>query len=75
MPVRLTFWELLLALSLIDKVPVLVPLALGLKVTEIVHCAPAASDVPQLLLWEKLPLTVMLLMLIAVVPVLDKVTD
>jgi len=74
-PVRLTLWALLVALSVTNKLPVLVPLAVGLKVMEIVHCAPAASDALQLLLWEKLPLTVILLMLMVVVPVLARVTD
>lgn len=57
-----------------DKLPVLVPLAVGLKVTEIVQRASAASDVPQLLLWEKLPLTATLLMLMAALLLLARVT-
>ncbi len=73
-PVRDTVWAPLRALSVIDKLPVLVPLAAGLKVTEIAHCASAASDVPQLLLCEKLPLTAMLPMLMDVLPVLASVT-
>ena len=56
-PVRLTVWPLLLALSVIDKAPVSVPVAEGVNVTEMVHCAPVAKDEPQLLLWEKSPLT------------------
>ena len=75
MPVRLTVWTLALALSLIDNAPVRVPLAAGVKVTEIEQFAPAAKDEPQLLVSVKFPLAVTLLMLIAVVPVFVKVTD
>jgi hypothetical protein len=42
-------------LSLIVIAPVLVPLAVGVKVTDIVHCAPDARLDPQLLLWAKSP--------------------
>ena len=74
-PVRLTVWALVLALSVMDSSPVRVPAAVGVKVTEIVHCPPTASEEPQLLVWEKSPLAAMPLMLTAAVPVLDKVTD
>ena len=40
-PVRLTVWALLLALSVIDKAPMSsVPAAEGVNVTEMVHVAP-----------------------------------
>ena len=42
------------------SVPVLVPAAPGLKVTEIVQFAPASSVVPQVLVSVKSPLVVML---------------
>jgi len=42
------------------KVPVLVPAAPGLKVTDMVQSAPASKVVPQVLVWEKSPLVVML---------------
>jgi hypothetical protein len=48
-PVRLTNWGLPLALSEIDKEAVRVPVAKGLKVTLIVQLAPAAIEVPQVL--------------------------
>ena len=49
--------------------PVLVPAAVGLKVTLRVQLAPAATLEPQVLVWEKSPLTVMLVMLRAALPV------
>jgi len=42
------------------RVPDLAPPALGLKVTEIVQLEPAETLVPQVLVWEKSPLSVML---------------
>ena len=42
------------------SVPVLVPAVPGLKVTEIVQFAPASKLVPQVLVWVKSPLVVML---------------
>src|SRR5436190_5986550 len=77
-PVRLTACGLPLALSVTLNVALLVPLAVGVKVTLIVHCAPAATDVPQLLVCPKSPLLApvmeMLLMLRLAVPVLERVT-
>jgi hypothetical protein len=46
-PVRLTVWGLPAALSLIDNVPVRVPLCVGLKVTLMVQFASAARLEPQ----------------------------
>ena len=54
------------------------PLAEGVKVTLIVQLAPAATELPQLLVWAKLlalvPETAMLVMLRAALPVLLSVT-
>jgi hypothetical protein len=74
-PVRLTLWALLLTLSVIDKMPVHVPLAVGVKVTAIEHRAPAPSDEPQVLLSEKPALIAMPVMLMAVLPVFATVID
>jgi hypothetical protein len=67
--VRLTVWVAGLALSVMVTTPVLVPAAVGLKVTLRVQLAPAATLEPQVLVWEKSPLTVMLVMLRAALPV------
>ena len=48
LPLRLTLWGLLGALSAIERVPVRVPDVAGVKVTLIVQCAPAATELPQL---------------------------
>ena len=58
-PVRLTVCGLVAALSLTVSVPVRVPPAFGVKVTLIEQVDPAASILPQLLLWPKSPLVVM----------------
>ncbi len=57
-PERLTVCGLPKALSLMVSVPVRVPVAVGVKVTVIEHTPPAARLLPQLLDWEKSPLTV-----------------
>jgi hypothetical protein len=54
--------------------PVLVPVAVGLKVTLRVQLALVARLAPQLLVWKKSPLTVMLVMLRVALPVLLRVT-
>jgi hypothetical protein len=59
-PVRLTDWVAGLALSVIVTAPVRVPAAVGLKVTLSVQLALAARLEPQVLVWEKSPLAVML---------------
>ncbi len=46
-PVRLTLCGLPAALSVIDTVPVRVPVAVGVNVTLIVQLAAAATDAPQ----------------------------
>jgi ABC-type sulfate transport system permease component len=56
------------------RVPVLVPVAVGLKVTLIVQEALTAKLEPQVLVWEKSPLTVMLVMVRVALPVLLRAT-
>jgi hypothetical protein len=56
------------------RLPVLVPPAIGLKVSEMVQLAPALTLVPQVLVWEKSPLAVMLEMASEALPVLVSVT-
>jgi hypothetical protein len=73
-PVKLTVWVAGLALSVTVKAPALAPVAVGLKVTLRVQLAPAAMLEPQVLVWEKSPLTVMLVTLRAALPVLLSVT-
>ena len=51
------------ALSAIDNVPVRVPICVGLNVTLIVQLARGATLEPQLCVWLKSPLAVMLVML------------
>ena len=48
-PVRLMVCGLFEPLSVIVTVPVWVPVAVGVKVTVIVHLAAAAKELPQLL--------------------------
>jgi hypothetical protein len=68
-------WVAGVALSLITMLPVWAPRAVGLKVMVIAQRAPAASEVPQVLVSAKLPLGTMLVMLRAVVVlVLRRVT-
>ena len=52
-PERLTVCGLPLALSVTVNAAVQRPLAEGLKVTLIVQLAPAATELPQLLVWAK----------------------
>jgi hypothetical protein len=73
-PARLTVWVAGVALSVLVKVPFLVPVAVGLKVTLMVQLALAATLEPQVLVWEKSPLTVMLEMLRDALLVLLSVT-
>jgi hypothetical protein len=76
-PARLTLWGLPVALSATLSVAVSAPLAEGVKVTLIVQAAPAATLVPQLLVWAKLtafvPEIARLVTLKAAVPELLKV--
>ncbi len=73
-PVSATVCGLPTALSVMVTAPVLVPLAVGLKVTLRVQLALAATLEPQVLLWEKSPLALMLVMLRVALPVLLSVT-
>jgi hypothetical protein len=73
-PLSATLCGLPKALSEMLMVPVLVPLATGLKVTEMVQLAPALTVVPQVLVSEKSPLVVIVRGVRAPVPVLDSVS-
>jgi hypothetical protein len=74
LPLRATVWGLLAALSVIVTTPVTVPVFVGLKVTEIAQFLPALTLVPQVLVWAKGPVVVMLVMVSVAVPVLLRVT-
>ena len=73
-PFRLTVWVAGLALSVMVTAPARVPVAFGLKVTLSVQLVLAATLEPQVLVWEKSPLTVMLVRLRAALPVFLSVT-
>ena len=73
-PVRLTVWVVGLTLSVIVKVPVRDPAAVGVNVTLMVQLALAATLEPQVLVWEKSPLAVALEMTRVALPVLLSVT-
>ena len=62
------------ALSVTERVPVLVPPAVGLKVTVIVQFAPAARAPPQLFVSEKSPLAAIVVIASEDWPVLESVT-
>jgi hypothetical protein len=62
------------ALSVIEIEPVGVPAAVGVKVTEMVQLAPAATLVPQVLVSAKLDEAAILLIVRVAVPVFFKVT-
>jgi hypothetical protein len=69
-----TLWVAGLALSVMVTAPVLVPVAVGLKVTLSVQLALAATVEPQVLVWEKSPLAVTLVILRVTLPVFLRVT-
>jgi hypothetical protein len=77
-PERLTDWGLPVALSVRARAAVRVPLAAAVKVTLMVQLAPAATELPQLLVCAKspglVPASAMLVMLNAELPVLFNVT-
>jgi hypothetical protein len=73
-PVRLTVCVAGLALSVMVTAPVLVPVAVGLKVTRRVQLAPAATLEPQVWVWEKSPLALMLVIVRLAFPVFLSVT-
>jgi hypothetical protein len=62
------------ALSLIDSVPVRVPVAVGVKVTDIVQFAPAARDVVQAVVFAKSPVIVILMPVSGALPSEYRVT-
>jgi hypothetical protein len=62
------------ALSETLRVPVLVPLAVGLKVTLMVQEAPTAKRAPHVWVWGKSPLAAILDMVRVTVPVFLRVT-
>ena len=73
-PMRLTVWVAGLALSVTVRVPLLVPAAVGLKVTLMVQEAPAATVEPQVLVWEKSPLVLIPETVSVALPMLVRVT-
>ena len=78
-PERLTDWGLPLALSVMAMAAARLPAAEGVKVTLSAQWDPAASELPQLLVWEKspalVPETATLVMLKGALPELVSVTD
>ena len=74
-PVRLTVCGLPEALSVMLKVPVRVPDAVGVNVTLIVQLAPAATEPPHVSVSAKSALAAILPVIVrAALPVLDSVT-
>ena len=73
-PVREMMCGLPVALSVMVMAPVLVPVAVGVKVTEMVQLAPAAMKTPQLVVCAKSPLGTMLVMSSDALPVFVSVT-
>jgi hypothetical protein len=73
-PLRLTVCVAGVALSVMVTAPVLVPAAVGLKVTLMVQLALVVTLEPQVLVWEKSPLAAMLVMLRVALPVFLSVT-
>jgi hypothetical protein len=76
-PERLTVWGLPLALSVMLTEAIRLPLAEGLKVTLIVQFPPAATELPQVLVWAKslalAPVITKLVMLNVALPLLVRV--
>ena len=76
-PVRLTVCILPAApfpLSVTVRVPVNAPVSVGVKLTSIVQLAPAARLDPQLFVWLKLAVIVMLLIVNVALPLFVNVT-
>ena len=73
-PLRVTVCGLPGALSVMVNVPGWLPVAVGVKVTLIVQFPPAATEVPQVSVSEYWLLGTMLVMPIAVLPILLRVT-
>src|SRR5260370_354279 len=61
--------------SVMFRVPVRVPEAVGVKVTLMLQLAPAATELPQVLVSAKSPLAEMLVRLSEALPVFESVTD
>ena len=74
-PLRLIVWGLLEALSVTVTVPVRVPDAVGLKVTLMLQLAPAASELPHVVVSAKSPLIPILVIVKLAVPELVRVAD
>src|SRR5258708_4233899 len=74
-PVRLTDCGLPEALSVMLRVPVRLPDAVGVNVTLMVQFAPAATELPQVLVWAKSPLAATPVRFSEALPVFASVTD
>jgi hypothetical protein len=74
LPVTLTICEPEDALSETVRVPVRVPVAVGVNVTRMVHCAPAARLAAHRLSAAKSPFTMIEVMDSAAPPVFERVT-
>jgi hypothetical protein len=59
-PLSVIFCGLVFALSVIVTIPVRDPAAVGVNVIEIVQLPRAATELPQVLVWAKSPVMVML---------------
>jgi hypothetical protein len=73
-PLSATVCGLPEALSEMVSVPVLDPPIVGVKVTEMTQFEPALRVVPQVLVWEKSPPAVMLVIVSGELPMLISVT-
>ena len=73
-PDRLTVWGLSNALSVTVNCAVSLPTVAGANVTLIVQLAPAATELPQLLVWVKSPEAVRLEMFSPTLPLFVSVT-
>jgi hypothetical protein len=74
LPLKFTTCGLPAALSVIVNEPVLLPVAVGVKVTLMVQLAPAGKDAPQVLISPKSPVARMFVIIKGAVPVLLNVT-
>jgi hypothetical protein len=74
-PESLTVWGLLAVLSDMVRVPFRVPFPVGVNVTPIMQVLPTPTLVPQLSVGAKSPLTVILEIAKAPLPVLVRVTE
>jgi hypothetical protein len=74
-PVPLSETVLVVPPALTVRLPVRLPVVVGLNVTLAVHEAPAAIDVPQVFVWAKSPLVAMDVIAAALVPLFVMVTD